>query len=232
MSNDEDPHVRKVDLREVDVREAAADAAAWDAVPCHEGDSTDKQDDACCVTLATPVRSSKGRLELEEESHDFRLFWLPVEYFRVRVLIGAIFLLVASLPALYTTPIVGLLLVPSAALTIYWTIDVKRFQAGGDIRAFVNRPCALMYLTVCGGASAGICIYDVVSLALTLSSSSDTPLATIAPLAADVGGEVDAVHTLHHSRGYFQLCIVVNSVLLVTLVYLLVVVRRLRKVLE
>jgi hypothetical protein len=200
----------------------------------HIGDDMEAMEDLSevdgCRTVAAPATSAKERLAAlqgSEAARDFAVYWLPAEYYRLRALVGAAVIFLAALPALYTTPIVGLLLAPSSALTIYWLIDAKRFQAGGDIRAFVNRPCALLYLTVCGASSTCIAVYDVVSLSLTLSSSTQASSA-----ASKAGAEGDAVHTLHHSRSYYILCMAINAVLLVSLVYLLMVLRKLRKVLE
>lgn len=176
------------------------------------------------------VKQQLAELREADAAHQFAVYWLPAEYYRVRVLVGAVLVLVAAVPALYTTPVIGLLLAPSSAMAIYWMCDARRFEAGGDVRAFLNRPCALLYLTVCGAASVCIAAYDIVSLSLTLSSTTATATETAVASAADV--DADAVHTRRHSYSYYILSLMINSMLLVCLLYLLIMLRKLRNVLE
>lgn len=184
-------------------------------------------------------RKRKSRATTVVDGEKFQILSVPMEYYRLRVLAATILLLFVSLPTLYTTPLLGLLLVPSSCLTIYWTINEQRFLAGGDIRTFINRQCSLMYLTVCGLASFVICAYDSVTLIVVLMDSK--------PVAAVVGnnqttpqpvvvlgaaGSADAVHEHKHTREYYVACLIVNGTVFVAATLVLLLLRKLKKATE
>lgn len=122
----------------------------------------------CCSSVRRSafdeIADSSSRID---RPHD-----VAVEYNRSMLLRYSIILAVLSIPLLYLTPIVGLMMCPSAALVAYWSWQRARFQHGGDMRACVNRDCSIVVGIVFICVALLIDVFNVVDLALETGINS------------------------------------------------------------
>ena len=101
--------------------------------------------------------------------HTYLVGNVRLEFYRTQLSRVLMVVAVLALPALYLSPILGLLLFPSSLLTLYWLRDNVRFTHGGDVRRCVTRDCAAMFLQICSAAAWIISCIDVVVICYELS---------------------------------------------------------------
>ena len=148
-----------------------------------------------------------------------------LEFFRTQLTRFLIVTAGLALPAMYLSPILGLLLFPSSLLTLYWLQDNVRFQHGGDVRRCVTRDCSAMFLQICASAAWIIASIDVVVICFEL---------------AKPGQDSEAARTVHRHvtadtpqpRGMRMLQLILNVALVVVLVGVIHFCHGLRKILN
>jgi hypothetical protein len=92
-----------------------------------------------------------------------------LEYHRLALSRFGMVTCVAAVALLFFTPIVGLLLLPSTIMALYWLRNSVRFQHGGDSRRCSNRDCSFSFMLVMLWTSLVICVLTAMSLGYTLS---------------------------------------------------------------
>lgn len=114
-----------------------------------------------CATSATSATAELAMSARIDRPHDVAL-----EYNRSALLRWAVVLAVMAAPLLYFTPVVGVLVCPSAALVAFWSSQRARFVHGGDMRACVNRDCSVVVGIVFISIALVINVFNVGDLML------------------------------------------------------------------